>query len=570
MAETTGLGSQVKTFWGSLSPSRRVSMVALTVGCLGLIGLLVHQATRANYAVLFDGLAEQDASAVVQSLSAQRVPYTLSSDGRTVRVPQGRVAELRIELAGQGIPTGGTVGFDIFDESPLGMTDFLQHQNEIRAIQGELTRTIRGLDPVESVRVHVTMPEDTVFVREATDPTASVVLRLKAGRRLSERQVNGIINLVAGAVRGMRPEGVVVVDAATGETLTPEGGDPAADRGTWQEQFRRAYEEQRERQIVTALERVAGPGNVVARVAATFDFTERTVQQVQMDRPAAMQTDRELEITPGDGGVPGGVIGSDSELGEDQIATLTESGARLIQRETTRSEAGSTTTSSQQPGGRLVRQTASVLIHERPATVASGAGGEPGGGDGTGTSETAESIAWTPEQLAQFENIVKMAIGFSEESDAVTVASLPFLPPADQLGGDDLYRSIEQRQWIMSLVRLGLICAAAFLLYWTVLRPVKQQVLRPQTLPSTQAAGLLGQRVGDLEDGAQAAARLEGQAAATPDQTQPGQAERPRALTGAIPIPQTGDQGLNESIRQMAQTSPAQAAAILKTWLSQA
>jgi flagellar biosynthesis/type III secretory pathway M-ring protein FliF/YscJ len=181
-------------------------------------------------------------------------------------------------------------------------------------------------------------------------------------------------------------------------------------------------------------------------------------------------------------------------------------------------------------------------------------------------------VAWTPEELTQFEAIVKNTIGFNEGTDAISVTSLPFTDSGEEEIDNSLYESIEQRQWIMSLVRLSLILGAALLLYWRVLRPITKQVIRPAFLPATEVPPhLLGQRVGDLQAlAAQSHAQVQTQLAAGAEPQGAQQAAvPPRAIEGEIAMPDLGDEGLNQSIRQMTQHSPVQAAQILKGWLNE-
>lgn len=548
MAAGDNVATQFKTFWAQMSLARRALTIGLLAGTLGLLALMIVQARRANYQVLFSDLDQTDAAAIVEQLRTRGVPYQLGGDGAVIRVPADQVSELRIDLAAQGLPSGGSVGFDIFDRSALGWTDFMQRQNLVRALQGELARTIRGLAMVQSARVHVSLPEESVFLSERSQPTASVLVRLKPGQRLSDRQVQGIIQLVAHAVPDLTPERVTVVDADRGESLIPAAQDPLAEKGSFQERLRRGYEEQRARDIVAVLEPLVGEGHVIARVAATFDFSEQLTEARTLDRPVNSRVVTEMEINGVDQPQPEGVAGSDTELNEEQIAALTQQGGQVSRRSETDYQAGETRTMSTQPAGRLVRQTASVIIHHRAVT-------QPGEKPDDPPRVTYEP--WTDEDLTRFDRLVRTAIGFNEDAgDQVTVVSLPFLDPQGDPFGDETFETIAQRQWLLALVRLGLLALGAAALFFLILRPVTRQVIRPALLAEGMSpAALLGARVGDLE-------QLQAQMAA-------GQLPRGPGEGGGeeIKAAPSKDDALNRSIRELAEQNPSQAAQIIKSWL---
>lgn len=557
MAEGQGIAAQLSNLWRGMSPARRLTMLALVIGSLTLIGLLIAQARTANYRVLFSDLAESDASEVLERLRAQGIPYRLGAGGTTISVPDSQVAELRIDLMAEGLPRGGGVGYDIFDTQSIGVTDFTQHQNLIRAIQGELAYSIRQMSMVESARVHITLPADTVFVREEVQPTASVLLHLVPGSRLSDRQVQGIVAFVSRSVTELRPENVTVIDAATGVALSQPSEDPLSARSGYQEMLQRGYEQARAEAIVRVLEPFVGAGNVYATVAASFDFTEQEVTAVRAERsPLSSTTTNSLAITPGEGAMPSGVMGSTSELGEEAISTLVESGATLRQEIQTQSEMGETRTSSVQPGGRLSRQTASVIIHQR--TVVQPAEDEE-------SEPTVTYEPWSAEEIRSFESLVKTAIGFSEDrGDEVTVVSSAFLTPGgDSQWDDSAFLALERQSWIMGMVRLGLISLAALVLFLFVLRPVTKTVAKPLYVPSREMPqGLLGHRVGELEG------RLDGTANG---QQAEGEGHRPARALEAKPRDEAAerDKDLSETIADLAGENVEQAAQVIKGWLGE-
>src|SRR5262249_49490568 len=202
---------------------------------------------RPLYRPLFTNLAQADAAAIVDALRAEKVPFEIEDGGRAVLVPSEKLYELRLELASRGLPEGGGVGFEIFDKQTLGQTDFLQRLNYQRALQGELGRTISQLAGVESARIHLAIPERSLFVAENRRPSASVVVKLAAGRTLARAQIDGIVHLVASSVEGLDPDAVTVVDEG-GRVLTQDHRDAGSTGASsaaleYQQAFERSTEE---------------------------------------------------------------------------------------------------------------------------------------------------------------------------------------------------------------------------------------------------------------------------------------------------------------------------------------
>src|SRR5689334_22977313 len=219
MDRARALLNQLRDFFLALPPARRMTFLALTVGVLVGTGALAWWVQQPQYRVLYSGLGASDAGAVIEYLKSEKIPYRVGDNGGNIEVAAGRLYETRMALAGRGIPQGGGVGFEIFDKQTLGMTDFVQRLNYQRALQGELARSIGELAAVEAARVHLALPERSLFVAEERHASASVVVKLRPGRVLSEFQIAGIVHLVASSVEGLKPADVTVVDI-NGQVLT--------------------------------------------------------------------------------------------------------------------------------------------------------------------------------------------------------------------------------------------------------------------------------------------------------------------------------------------------------------
>ncbi|HHW15641.1 MAG TPA: flagellar M-ring protein FliF [Firmicutes bacterium] len=319
------LYEQAKAFWKGLSPGRRVALPVVVAAALGLVTYAAVTLNQPKYAPLFTGLQPEDAGAITAKLKESGVPYRLAENGSAILVPQDRVYETRIDMASQGLPKGGVVGFELFNETKLGTTDFERRLKYNWALQGELTRTIREMTEVEDARVHIVLPERSLFVSEDRPPTASVLLKLRPGRRLTEGQIYGIANLIAGSVEGLKPENVTILDSSGNvlsdllDTSSPVGG--AAGRGILaQLQVKRETERELQRELQTMLEPLFGFGKVVARVNAelNFDYKEQNSENytpVNADTGLGILRSRQThdESYQGSGG-PGGVPGVSSNV----------------------------------------------------------------------------------------------------------------------------------------------------------------------------------------------------------------------------------------------------------------
>src|ERR1043166_7767559 len=266
--------------WAGLSARMRVVVVAAAAVALAIgLGLWAATSMLVDWQVVFSNLTREDAAAVTDALRAGHVPFKVAEGGQ-VLVPGARVHEWRLKLASAGVPSGGNVGFDIFDKNQFGLTDFAQRLNYQRALQGELARTIGQLREVQQARVHLAIPAPRVFSSQDKPSSASVVLRLRPGAALRPEEVRGIVHLVTAAVEGLSPERVTVVD--TGGRVRASGQDqrPGGLSGS-QLDARSAIEQDIERRIQGLLDPIVGAGRSAVRVSAlvNFDQIERTEER---------------------------------------------------------------------------------------------------------------------------------------------------------------------------------------------------------------------------------------------------------------------------------------------------
>lgn len=443
-------------FFAAQPPARRVSLVVVALGSVGLVLGVTWWVQQPIYRPLFTNLSPDDAGAIVEALKGQKVPFQLEDGGRAVLVPSERLYEMRLTLASKGLPEGGGVGFELFDRQTLGQTDFLQRLNYQRALQGELARTIGQLGGVESARVHLALPERSLFVAQNRRPSASVVVKLAQGRTLSRGQIDGIVHLVAASVEGLEADAVTVVDEG-GRILTSDrqGPDTAGVSGQTLE-YQQSFERSVEDRVESMLGAVVGRERVIARVSATLDFArvERTEETFDPDKTAVRSAHTTKESSTSGRGA-GGAPGVQSNLTNDAAATAGGEAPKSERKDETQAyEVSKTISRTVAPVGAVKALSVAVMI------------------DGTYAGE-GDQRKFTPrpqEELDRLKELVKNAVGFNEDrGDKIEVSSVAFqtetLPPGEGIMGTVL-------RWVPPVAtRLLGVAFAAFMLL-NVIRPM--------------------------------------------------------------------------------------------------
>ncbi len=320
--------SQLKDTWAKLSKLQKAIVVGVSAAVLAVLVILVFWASNPQYVPLFSNLSTQDEYLVVTELKKAGEPYRLSADGKTVLVRADRVYELRLQMAAKGIPKSSVVGFEIFNKSQWGMTSFQEQVSYLRALRGELVRTISSLDPVVAAKVNIVMPKARLFVEQQKPATASVLVKLKPFSHLTPDQVRAIVNLVSHSVEGLSPDNVVVVDTK-GEILSDMIKEDyilrsARKLSTVQIEVEKNYEQMLENRLVAMLNKVVGPGKAVAKVHVDFDFDKKNVKK-EIYKPVVngkgiVRSEQDIEERyKGTGTVPGGVPGTQSNIPGYQI-----------------------------------------------------------------------------------------------------------------------------------------------------------------------------------------------------------------------------------------------------------
>ena len=424
-------GKSLLALWGELGLNQRVSLGVASVAVIaGLIAVVVWS-RRPDYQLLYGRMSEKDAAAIIGQLEAQKIPHQVSSGGTAVSVPSDQVYKLRMDLASKGLPSGDGVGFEIFDKGQFGLSDFVQRTNYLRAIQGELARTITQLQGVRAARVMIVQPENRLLLTEqGVKPSASVFIDVGCSR-LETEQVNAIRNLVANAVQGLLPDAVAVVDNH-GRVLSEElKQDPTLGTASSQMRYKQQVEDYLSRKVETMLASVIGPGNAVVRVSAEIETEATTSTQEKYDPDGQVvrsQTITEDITNSAEQRATGGAVGVSANIPEkaaaaEPAARPTSTSEQNRKNRTTTYEINRTTTNITRNPGTVKNVSAAVFIAQRIAPAAVPVAGAP-------AAEPAVQKR-TPEELNSLRQLVLNALGLKaapgQSLDAlVSLQEVPF------------------------------------------------------------------------------------------------------------------------------------------------
>ena len=436
---------------------RKLALLAVTLLSLALFAFIIIQARTADYQLLYANLDESDAAAVVEWLKSNKIPYKLTNNGKNIRVPANQVHELRLRLASAGLPKGDGVGFEIFDRQSFALTDFVQKVNYTRALQGELARTIASLEPVESARVHLALPEKRLFKNQQKPATASVIVKLKPGRRMSESQIQGIVYLVAASVEGLDTDHVTVIDQ-NGTVLTRTGehgiaGTLSPDMLEYQLQVEKTLEQRAQALLDTAL----GNKNAMVRVTAQLDFArkEKTEEIFDPEEPVVRseQISEEKSGSEITGGVPG--VQSNLQGASASTASATPPSSRL--QKTTNYEISKVVSKTIDPVGTIQKLSVSVLVADKviPATK----------------KEPEKIVPRSQQELEALEKMVVSALGLDKKrGDSIEITSMPFTEPAIPEGTEASGESMIYQ--LLPIIKYALLFIGGLLVYFLMVRPL--------------------------------------------------------------------------------------------------
>ena len=455
-----------KNYIKSLPKSKLYTYLLILVMVIGgsVIGLSFLQ--KENYSLLFSGLSVEDASMIVAKLKEQKVPYRLEAGGTAIYVPKERVYDVRLSLASQNaLPGSGGVGLELFDKTSYGMTEFVQNINYRRAIQGELQRTINQMPEIKASRVHIALPEKSLFTEREKEATASVFLKLKPGRMLTKDQVLGIVHLVAGSVEGLKPENVVVVDSQ-GKMLY-KGGERESPHFLSAQQFemQKNVERKIEESLQSMLDKFLTSGKSIVRASVELNFrkVERVEEEYQPNKVAITNEKKTKEKSSSRTGSTGGVPGVKSNLQKKESEGNRESEkVQLSEREESEAtyEVSKTVRRIVEPYGDIKRISVAVVVDGKYEVIKGKKGDE------------IKYIPRTEKEIEDIRRLVARAIGFNEErGDKIEVINMPF--ETESLAEEKAQQEKEEkREMIFSLSKYGFYALIAFAILFFVVRPM--------------------------------------------------------------------------------------------------
>ncbi len=517
-------------------------MVAVTAALIGFFGFVIMRVTTPQMTTLFTDLSPEDSAGIVKDLERQAIAFELRNDGAVIMVPKDKVTRLRMKLAEGGLPKGGGVGYEIFDKSDaLGTTSFVQNINHLRALEGELARTIRAIDRVQAARVHLVLPERPLFSRETPEPSASIVVRVRG--TLEPQQVRAIRHVVASAVNGLKPQRVSIVDEAGQLLADGAGGDAETANG---DERRAGFEKRMRNQVEAIVSSVVGAGRARVQISADFDYNKITQTSDKFDPEGRVlrssQTREESSATAENNGqvtvnneLPGGQRQDNTPAARDQSKKSEETNNYEISR-ITKTEVTEV--------GRVNRISVAVLV------------------DGSYSKNDKGEMVYADrgkEQLDRIAALVRSAIGFDQKrGDQLEVVNLRFadapavVPVSEPSGWLNMLQFTKDD--IMYGIELSVMLLLGFVVLFMVVRPLVKRILASEpvaianaalpALVDSSAEAASGQ---DPVSGAQVASQM-------------------------IDVAQVQGQVHAQSVHrvgELAQKNPTETAAIVRQWLSE-
>ncbi len=472
--------------FNSLQSIHKMIIIAAFTLFLSMIVMLVAFSNSKNYTTLYYNMPASQAGEVVAFLKKQRIPYRVNEKNGLIEVPRKDIYEVRMLLAKSGIPSRNQVGLEIFDKTKLGDTEFVQHINYIRAIQGELERSIETIRGIKSARVHIVVPKESLFIEDQAPATASIIISYDLGcNKLTKEQVKGIVNLVANSVEGLKPDNIKIIDNF-GNVLTDvlkEDKDDITGEVSKKLTFKKNIEKYYEKRIQSMLEKVVGKGKVIARVTADIDFTksEKTIEAYDPENIAERSHQKIVETSkeynPRKGGVPGVVSNVPAVQAQQQNnanKNINLQKDKSKKQEIVNYEVSKTISKIVDPVGVIKRISVAVLVDGKYKEVKKG------------KKEVKEFVPRSKEEMNVFTEIVKKAIGFNaKRKDQVEVSCVPF--SYNELDAITAQIAKEKRtELIMLAAKYGLTILALLIIFLFVFRPflkvIMQRIKPPEEL----------------------------------------------------------------------------------------
>ncbi|MCS3727378.1 flagellar basal-body MS-ring/collar protein FliF [Bradyrhizobium betae] len=529
-------------FLKGIGAARFGAMIAVTAALIGFFAFVIMRVTTPQMTTLFTDLSVEDSSGIIKDLERQGIQFELRNEGSIIMVPKDKVTRLRMKLAEGGLPKGGGVGYEVFDKSDaLGTTSFVQNINHLRALEGELARTIRAIDRIQAARVHLVLPERPLFSREAPEPSASIVVRVRGA--LEAQQIRAIRHLVASAVNGLKPQRVSIVDEA-GQLLA-DGAQTDPEQAIGEER-RVAFEKRIRKQVEDIVSSVVGTGRARVQLSADFDFNKVTQTSDKFDPEGRVLRSSQTREEQSQTADSNGQVTVNNELpGNQQNGGAAAKDQSKKTEETNNYEISRTTKTEVTEAGRVNRISVAVLV------------------DGIYTKNDKGELAYTDrtkEQLDRIATLVRSAIGFDQKrGDQVEVVNLrfadapstaPITEPAGFLGMLQFTKDD-----VMYFVELGVMMLLGLVVLFLVIRPLVKRILASDEVAAAISGVLTGPSASD--EAAPAGS---------------GQQLLPNGASAAIDVATVQGQVHAQSVHrvgELAERNPNETVAIIRQWLAE-
>ncbi|HEY2247526.1 MAG TPA: flagellar basal-body MS-ring/collar protein FliF [Bradyrhizobium sp.] len=531
-------------FLKGLGAARLAAMVAVTAALIGFFAFVIMRVTTPQMTTLFTDLSMEDSSGIIKDLERQGIPFEIRNEGSIILVPKDKVTRLRMKLAEGGLPKGGGVGYEIFDKSDaLGTTSFVQNINHLRALEGELARTIRGIDRIQAARVHLVLPERPLFARETPEPSASIVVRVRGS--LEPQQIKAIRHLVASSVNGLKPQRVSIVDESG--TLLADGAATDADQAVADER-RAGLEKRMRKQVEDIVSSVVGAGRARVQLSADFDYNKITQTSDKFDPEGRVLRSSQTREESTSNGVEGGQVTVNNELPGNQGGNNSQQSRDQSKKseETNNYEISRTTKTEVTEAGRVNRISVAVLV------------------DGSYSKNEKGDVVYKErgkDELDRIATLVRSAIGFEQKrGDQVEVVNLKFAeapavaPISEPVGLLGMMQFTKDD--VMYVIELGVMMLLGLVVLFMVVRPLVRKVLSSEELAALTAAVT-----------APSAENTPAMAAPTGQALLPG-----NSTAHLIDVAQVQGQVHAQSVHrvgELAERNPNETVAIVRQWLSE-
>ncbi len=552
--------TQIAKLWNSFSLAQRISLILVPA----LLSAIAYGGIRwkhdADFRTLYSSLTPEDASAVTQKIKEAGIEYRLDETGATVLVPVERLAEARLALAGAGMPRSGRIGFELFDRTNLGASDFTEQVNYQRALEGELERTVATLEEIDQARIHITAGKESVFLDSRQPAKATVVLKLKSASRIRQTSVNAIANLIASAVDGLGPEGVSIIDE-TGRLLNrPRSADGDAKAAETNLDYRQQLEAEIQAKLNGALEPLLGPGKYRTGVSVDCDFANVDQNDEIFDSAKSATLTSQITEESSGAGTASGVPGVVANLPSPPIRPAVGTSGIVRRTENVSYQPSRTLRHTVNPKG-TIRKISTVVLVDHAIRW-----------EGTGPKAKKTIVAPSIEVLKAVHDVVAGIVAFNEQrGDQITVESLPFESTVDAEPPSSIEPASRQKAPTADkpqLIILGGGAAAVVVLLVGVVFAMRKRK-DPATATDTAPGALAGaDPIPELTPGLATADELERQI----KEGEEHQAKLESEIMSRIKLPTASKatEVLIRHVRESAQKDPATAAGVLRAWIVEA